>query len=877
MDGTSASEQRTSAPTVLDLVSFDEIHRLARSASRVIAPLGPMTSFAARSPWMGLENQSFHDVAHWLNDTCGVDIYPNASLLQSAVNRRRIQPKFLDTRLRQWLDAQSLKLPRHLAQQFCSAALKLEDISISLLEDTEVQKCAHKLSRLMSPMPERRSLQTVSFRYDREKELNFHVIKWCKLFLNRSAAAWTLPNRKEGFYLAWRNLVSRDPVLNRTQRELLKNLPQQPEDALRDGLRALEIPTVQIQNYLEAHLLSLPGWAGMMLWHSEQLLFEYLAIRISLELTLMHPHLPLPEPQPDDQALFSRWIAQWCQWGGLSIEAWSQLSITQQQARLTLASQFDDLVRRQLWLEAWEDTYEDQIKTMISSKRVATGVKESALAQLVFCIDTRSEPFRRVLEEAGPFETLGVAGFFGLPIETCHLGSSHSHPSLPIVLKPQHKIKELATEKSTKSYQEHRQAALSISHLFQEMKQNVLTSLLLPEFSGSLLGMQMLLRSMFPVRANRTFRQLRRRWLQKPPTTLSLDPIDTEPGLPIGFSDAEKVYYVHQSLKTMGLTENFAPLIVICGHGSRSTNNPYAAALDCGACGGASGAFNARVLAMLCNQEQVRKALENDGIHIPEDTVFAAVEHITTVNELRWLYVPKLSGLAQEAFRRIQEACPKVREILNKEQLSRLPHLKLKCVNPNFEIQRQAEDWSEVRPEWGLARNAAFFIGSRRLVKECDFDGRVFLHNYDWRADDDGTLLASIIAGPATVAQWINLQYYASTVAPHYYGSGNKATQTVTAGLGVMQGNASDLLSGLPWQSVMESDEEFYHDPLRLLLVIEAPHEYLERLFDKDPTFLQKVSNGWMRLAIMDPQFGWESFSNKRSAHLDKSRKRISM
>ncbi|MED2982433.1 Na-translocating system protein MpsB [Bacillus thuringiensis] len=851
----------------------NNINDLVASASRVIAPLWPISTFAAHHPWMGLEKQSFEQVANWLKEARNVDIYPSASMIHSAKAKGEIEESFLQMSLSRWLDSQSFHILREKAERFCQAALKLEKLPSGLLSSPELNKLAEEMSYINTASMKASVMQPISSLIENQNSenlsdvLNYHIIKWCKLYLDDSGSSWTMPNREKGFYRAWQHLIKFDPALSKNERKVLKDWPQDAEVVLARALSELGISESNIQSYLEGHLLSLPGWAGMIRWRSQQsiqeqeLLIEYLAVRISMELAIAKPYLPLKHQKVEKKVSIVPLIASWIYWGNISTREWLQMPAAEQSELLVFAYRFDENIRRKLWLEAWEQTHAEQLREKIASKQRATNDKKRVLAQLAFCIDVRSEPFRRHLEKLGPFETFGIAGFFGLPIATSELGSNNNHPSLPVILKPKHQIKELTNEHELKSYEQRKRVGSSVRYTFKTMKQNVLTSMALPELSGPLLGLQMVTRSFVPRGVGGFIRNLRKTMLQKPDTTFSLNHAhDTKGEIPIGFTKEEKVNYVRQALKMVGLTEKFAPLVVMCGHSSQSTNNPYAAALECGACGGAAGGFNARVFATLCNLPEVREALFAEGIKIPEDTIFAAAEHKTTVDELEWIYVPELSETAQEAFDCIESIMPNVSQHTNRERLTQLPNFKTKIKNASKEAHRFAEDWSEIRPEWGLARNASFIIGQRELTQDCDLDGRAFLHNYDWKQDESGDILANIIAGPGTVAQWINLQYYASTVAPHYYGSGNKTTQTVTAGLGVMQGNASDLLPGLPWQSVMQSDSEAYHSPLRLLIVIQAPSQYIERLLNNDFTFREKVQNGWVRLASVDPERRWKNW-----------------
>ncbi len=310
--------------------------------------------------------------------------------------------------------------------------------------------------------------------------------------------------------------------------------------------------------------------------------------------------------------------------------------------------------------------------------------------QAVFCIDVRSEVYRRALESVAPGgETLGFAGFFGFPIEAVPVGESSGTPQCPVLLTPAVKVPAHASP----AFKDQRRFRKQAATAWTAFKSSAVSSFVFVETTG--LGF-----------AARFARDL----THHSPTgscgcegmDISAIPLDQQAAMAAG------------ALKHLGFATGagLARLVLLCGHGSATANNPFGSSLDCGACGGHTGETNARTAATVLNNPAVRARLAGDGVLIPADTWFAAALHNTTTDEVTIFDLASAPATHREELRDLQEHLARASVLARGE---RAAHLGENPAAPRLanRILGRSRDWSQVRPEWGLAGNYAFVAAPR--------------------------------------------------------------------------------------------------------------------------------------------------------------------
>lgn len=807
-------------------------------ATQRIAPTWPLDQFIAVNPYWGWVGRPIAEAAAALGMQAGTRLTMPPEWFRAQWNAGHLKPEHL----RAAADA-------HLRVKNADGFATSDLASIEELV-REVMAMMHQPASPVVPIPlvtDLRDADTAPRPGLTWTGLITHQIsQHCAAFFDQHQSSWAM-DKTGGLYGSWHRQLDADHGLpwhrgRAAFKARLRLLPKEPQALIAAALDALAIPQRGREAYLSAVLMSIGGWAAWcayLRWQArlsgqdDSQITDLLAIRIAWE-WLLHDDAPRHIVQP---ILVLRW--------GVADESGAALQSTQR---------YDWLLQ-----SAMEIAYQQALIKKLCTLGPPAAVEPPAV-QAVFCIDVRSEVFRRALESVNaPLQTCGFAGFFGLPIAYNPVGSALTRPQLPGLLAPSPTVSE-SNVSDLNQHQPTDNVGTALGQVVAQQRRNALqwhqrwadfrtspsSAFSFVESMGLPYAAKLLTDSLAstakPVRwedtglPQKAAAKLRPRLLQA----------ITDP--------AGAATLVRGILSAMGLTRDFAPLLLLVGHGSQSVNNPHAAGLDCGACGGQTGEVNARVLADLLNTPAVREALHAQGVDIPATTHCLAALHNTTTDQVTLYDTDVVPELLRGALDRLRSWLTTAGERARAERASALGLVALAGQPATLKqaLQERANDWAQVRPEWGLVDNAAFIVAPRARTQHVDLAGRSFLHDYDWRMDEDLSVLTLIMTAPMVVTHWINMQYYASTVDNQRYGSGNKVLHNVVGGrLGVFEGNGGDLRIGLPMQSLRDG-QTLRHTPLRLSVFIEAPRVSIDTVMARHETVRHLVEHGWLHLFRID-------------------------
>ncbi|TWA92559.1 YbcC family protein [Bradyrhizobium stylosanthis] len=794
---------------------------IAAACARV-APLWPLKNFVAVNPFLGFASQSFAATAATFERVVRTRILMPRVFYRQALEQGRIDDAAL---------TQAMQL-------HADTGLDLERLKQMIRADAPsgappavVATVAEVLDRLAEGD---RYVSLVAFMID-------EISAFCASYFDEGQANWPNPARKLKLYAAWRTLamVDRNPEVMgiRGFRKSVASLPDDPVKAIGLIVERLGIPVRAIEDYLVRALFDLGwsayaryvGWIAELDGRRDDTLLELLAIRLAWGFALF-------EARTD--AAFRR--------------AWAQAM--EEAAKLPFDHRLDEtpeLAIDVVLQEAYEIVFRRNLIAGLLAN--ATGAApfhraDRPAVQAAFCIDVRSEIFRRALETAFPeVETIGFAGFFGFPIEYVPIGHLGGGAHCPVLLKPAFIVCEEV--KNAEPFEEAEVLGLRllrrrVAKAWKSFKVSAVSSFSFVETGGLGFAAKIATDSA---------------GVTRPVPSPNVDGLDADVTLRVGpqlapgrlkgrstgFAGSQAVDMAEAVLKAMSLNGPFARLVLLAGHGSTTVNNPHASGLDCGACGGHTGEANARVAAAILNDAHVRDGLRARGIDIPPDCWFVAALHDTTTDDVKLFDEEDVPAALVADLARLKVGLAGAAHLA---RLERRPLLGIKdAANADAAIKARSKDWSEVRPEWGLAGNAAFIAAPRTVTRGLDLSGRAFLHSYVHEQDRDHRVLELIMTAPMIVASWINLQYYGSTVNNGSFGSGNKVLHNIVGQLGVLEGNAGNLRVGLPWQSV-HNGARFVHEPVRLNVFIAAPEAAMDDVMRRHPGVCDLVANGWVIL-----------------------------
>ncbi len=790
-------------------------------ACRRIAPLWPLKHFVAVSPYFGLVDRPWEEAHRTLGRVAGSGLFMPRAYYRDQLRAGRIRPQDLSEAIRECeIDLDTATLLREIGRE--SPSWSPAPLLVSSLRE-EVDGRPWE-----------------SLVVDR-------ISTACASWFDLGQALWKNPWKGQSLYESWRSQARLDlaPRLSglRGVSGIVAGIPDDPDRLIAGVMEELPLPEGLEEDRLHAALLSVGGWAAWAryrLWQAELSggtdcsMRDLLAIRMAWERILFRT-----APQETLSRFWESRLAQW-----------------REQERAGEVRERRDREIDHVLQRAFEIGYRETLFAALGQERTRVSASDAGTPPrvvAVFCIDVRSEVFRRALEQVAPgVETAGFAGFFGIPAAVRSIGTSGSLAHLPVFFSPAYQIEERPVKRPDGEYDRldsRREIRLGTGKAWKIFKTSASSAFAFVESAGFLSAGRLLANVMgiggtAPPPRHQGLREEERQSLVP-----DLDGVPGETGIPL--SDRPKV--AASILRNMGLVERFPRTVLLVGHGASTTNNPQASALDCGACAGQSGEASARIAAALLNDPGTRFGLATAGIRVPEETLFLAALHDTTTDRVTLLGTDGLPESRQPEIGRLREDLRRAGDMARAERAALFerrapsPEILLK------EVSRRGRDWSEVRPEWGLAGNSSFIVAPRIRTTGIDLAGRAFLHNYDWQKDPDFEILEEILTAPLIVGHWINMQYYGSVVDNSRFGSGNKVLHNVVGGaIGVLEGNGGDLRTGLALQSLHDG-RRFVHEPLRLLVLVEAPREPIDRIIGRHTLVRQLVENEWIHLCRLVP------------------------